>query len=62
MRTPYPASLTWRKSSFTDENDCVELAWPAGSGAVRDSKNPSPTLVIDQAGLVAFLASLKAAQ
>jgi hypothetical protein len=33
--------LAWRKSSFTDPNDCVELAWPAEGGAVRDSKNAS---------------------
>jgi uncharacterized protein DUF397 len=28
----------WRKSSFTQEANCVELAFGAG---VRDSKNPT---------------------
>lgn len=28
----------WRKSSFTGEGNCVELAFGAG---VRDSKNPT---------------------
>ena len=32
--------LTWRKSSFSNPTDCVEVAWPVGSVAVRDSKNP----------------------
>jgi hypothetical protein len=32
--------LAWRKSSYSDPNDCVELAWPGELIAIRDSKNP----------------------
>ncbi|ORT58145.1 DUF397 domain-containing protein [Streptomyces sp. CB03238] len=37
-----PATLAWRKSSFTGNNgQCVELApLPGGGVAIRDSKNP----------------------
>ena len=35
------AGLTWRKSSFSGQNGCVEAAQlPGGLIAVRDSKNP----------------------
>jgi hypothetical protein len=50
-------SLTWRKSSYSGQTDCVEVGWhksshsgqtncvevanAAGSVAVRDSKNPA---------------------
>jgi hypothetical protein len=57
MRTAQPQSLSWRKSSWSDPNDCVELAWPVEAGAVRDSKNvDGPTLVLDRAGLTGFVA------
>lgn len=57
MSTPNPARLTWRKSSFTNSDECVELAW----SAVRDSKNtPGPMLTLDPTGLSAFIASAKA--
>jgi uncharacterized protein DUF397 len=32
-------TLTWRKSTKSGSNDCVELAWPTEAAAVRDSKN-----------------------
>jgi hypothetical protein len=38
--------LAWRKSMFSKVNDCVELAWPAVSVAVRDSKNPSGPMLM----------------
>ncbi|WP_414635746.1 DUF397 domain-containing protein [Actinophytocola sp.] len=34
--------LHWRKGSRSDHTNCVELAWPPTSAAVRDSKNPPP--------------------
>jgi len=36
----------WRKSSFSSEfsGDCVEVAFAQVEAAVRDSKNPGPTL------------------
>lgn len=32
--------LMWRKSSFSADKNCVEVAWPGGGVAIRDSKNP----------------------
>lgn len=54
--------LAWRKSIRSGQDgNCVELAHASdsvrGSGAVRDSKNPSgPTLPMD---LAPFLAAVK---
>jgi hypothetical protein len=45
------SDLTWRKSSYTGQDNCVELA---AAGAVRDSKNPGgPVLLVDVTALVA---------
>jgi hypothetical protein len=43
----------WRKSSHsTGDDSCVEVAL-VGSGAVRDSKNPTgPILTVDLSGLL----------
>jgi hypothetical protein len=61
MRTAQPGSLSWRKSSRSNPNNCVELAWPSAAGAVRDSKNADgPTLLLDRAavtGLVAWVSN-----
>ncbi|WP_459722632.1 DUF397 domain-containing protein [Actinophytocola sp. KF-1] len=32
--------LAWRKSSRSAESNCVELAYADTTGAIRDSKNP----------------------
>lgn len=41
----------WRRSSRSQQNgQCVELAY---TGAVRDSKNPGPTVIVDVPALVA---------
>jgi hypothetical protein len=57
MRTVQPASLSWRKSSRSNPNNCVELAWPSEAGAVRDSKNAGgPTLLLDRAALTGLVA------
>lgn len=50
------ARAQWRKSSYSGGNDgqCVELA---PHGAIRDSKNPGPTLAMN---LPAFIAAVKA--
>jgi hypothetical protein len=30
----------WRKSSYTNDNDCVEVMLLGGGTAIRDSKDP----------------------
>jgi hypothetical protein len=50
--------LAWRKSSHSDPNECVELAWPPTAAAIRDSKNPAPTLQFDRPQLAVFLATI----
>jgi hypothetical protein len=51
--------LVWRKSSHTDPNECVEIAWPAALVAVRDSKNPGPTLLFDRPDFSALVSAVK---
>ncbi|MPZ81461.1 MAG: DUF397 domain-containing protein [Actinophytocola sp.] len=59
MRSARPESLSWRKTSFSDPTNCVELAWPAEGGAVRDSKNAvGPVLVFERAALVRLVSAL----
>jgi hypothetical protein len=53
--------LQWRKSSRSNPTNCVELAWPPTAFALRDSKNPVPTLHFPRPRLAAFLATLKEA-
>jgi len=41
----------WRKSSYTNDNDCVEVRPLAGEVGVRDSKNPAAgALVVSAEG------------
>ena len=52
---------SWRKSSWSDPVNCVELAWPASVGAVRDSKNAGgPVLLFDRARFAEFVVAAKA--
>jgi predicted RNA-binding protein associated with RNAse of E/G family len=51
------SDLTWRKSSRSGEDNCLEVA---AMGAVRDSKNPDgPVLLVD---VTALVAAVKAGQ
>ncbi|MPZ80258.1 MAG: DUF397 domain-containing protein [Actinophytocola sp.] len=60
MPSVRPESSSWRKSSYSNVNDCVELAWPAEGGAVRDSKNVTgPTLTVARAGLTGLIAATR---
>ncbi|WP_435830244.1 DUF397 domain-containing protein [Saccharopolyspora shandongensis] len=34
------SELNWRKSTYTDNYNCVEVALTSDAAAVRDSKNP----------------------
>lgn len=38
--------VAWRKSSYSNPNDCVEVSWVAEDAAVRDSKNPEGPILI----------------
>lgn len=51
----------WRKSSHSNPTDCVELAQSPAAFALRDSKNPAPTLHFPRPHLTSFLTTLKAA-
>jgi hypothetical protein len=53
--------MIWRKSSFTHPNDCVEVAWPTESVALRDSKNATgPMLTFGRAEFAYFSAEAQA--
>ncbi|WP_157440337.1 DUF397 domain-containing protein [Actinokineospora inagensis] len=50
----------WRKSSYSESTNCVELArWPGGN-SVRDSKNPDRKLDISRRGVNRLLAFVRA--
>jgi uncharacterized protein DUF397 len=52
------AELVWRKSSYSsgEGTECVEIALPPESAALRDSKNRGPMLVVPRAGWTSLLA------
>jgi hypothetical protein len=53
--------MRWRKSSYSNPNNCVELAWASARAALRDSKNPTgPTLTVGRPHFATFIATLKA--
>lgn len=53
--------MTWRKSSYSSNGNCVEAAKTAGGVVVRDSKVPGgPRLTFTAAEWAAFLAGVKA--
>jgi hypothetical protein len=54
-------TLVWRKSTFSGEHECVEVAVNRKSIFVRDSKNTSdPPLGISLNSWLAFLNRVKA--
>lgn len=54
------SSLTWRKSSASDSNDCIEVATVEGMIMVRDSKNRhGGSLVFSRSGWCAFLDAVR---
>jgi hypothetical protein len=56
--------LTWRTSSLSDAQNCVEVAdLPDGGAAVRDSKDPEgPVLRFTPAEWAAFLGGVKSGE
>ena len=58
LGTPEPA---WRKSSFSNLADCVEVAPAGGQVLLRDSKRPAGTmLTLDARPWRTFLAAVGA--
>jgi Domain of unknown function (DUF397) len=54
------ATATWRKSSHSNSNGCVEVAQGDDQIAVRDSKDPSgPILLFTPLEWRAFLAGVR---
>lgn len=60
------ADLAWRKSTFSDDQDCVEVAQPGGTDGtthVRDSKSPAgPVLSFSAAEWSAFRQGVRAGE
>jgi hypothetical protein len=56
------AAAEWRKSSFSQSQNCVEVARNLpGIVAIRDSKHPDgPALVVSRARWAAFAAAVRA--
>ncbi|MCA1195729.1 DUF397 domain-containing protein [Saccharopolyspora sp. 6V] len=55
-----PGDLTWRKSSRSVTEECVEIAAVADDVAVRDSKDPSgPVLLVSRAAFRRFTATIR---
>ena len=59
-----PDAFDWRKSSFSAEGACVEMAkCPDGGVAVRNSNNPAAGMVtFTRAEIEAFLLGAKAGE
>jgi hypothetical protein len=67
MPAPTPADVTWRKSSFSNDNSgqgCVEVAvLPGGAVAVRDTKDRTRTPHQHTAAAwTAFLSGIRAGE
>jgi len=54
------APVTWRKSSFSQGGDCVEMSYTSMHVFVRDSKNPDGNmLAFTRAEWSAFIEDIK---
>jgi Domain of unknown function (DUF397) len=54
---------TWRKSTHSANNGCVEVAFVDGQVAVRDSKNPGgPVLLFSEREWTAFVDGVRAGE
>ena len=53
------STLTWRKSTYSKMENCVEVAFTAEAVALRDSKDPhGAALVVSPDAFTLFLRSL----
>ncbi|MBA0053957.1 DUF397 domain-containing protein [Streptomyces sp. AJS327] len=61
MFTPDLESAVWRKSSYSGQGgDCVEVAYALGGAVpVRDSKQPSPVMLVSEVSWASFLSDLR---
>ncbi|RNL83235.1 DUF397 domain-containing protein [Halostreptopolyspora alba] len=56
----FPNTLIFRKSSYSDRNNCVEVADASGVSAIRDSQHPDTGHIMFPATeWDAFLAEVK---
>lgn len=54
-------NLTWRKSPFSDDENCVEVAQTGDGVLMRDSKSPDgPRLAFTVGEWEAFVAGIRA--
>jgi len=57
------SSATWRKSTYSNANGCVEVAFVDTQAAVRDSKDRTgPVLVFDSHEWEAFVGGVRDGQ
>jgi Domain of unknown function (DUF397) len=63
MTRPDPATLDWKKSTFSSStNNCLEVARAQGSVFIRDSKDRrGPVLVFTDPSWLAFVRGVKTA-
>jgi len=60
MAAPDFTEATWKKSSVSWEENCVEVAFVDGAVGVRDSKDPAgPALTFNAGEWDAFLKGVK---
>jgi hypothetical protein len=58
-----PSALTWRKSSFSADGECVEVAVLDGYVAVRNSNDPGADALLFTFGEIgAWVAGIKAGE
>jgi len=60
MHAPIEFRTTWRKSSFTGANECVEVAFADAVVGMRDSKDDScRVLAVTRASWTRFLNTVR---
>jgi len=60
VAAPDPSHIVWRKSTASDPEECVEVAFVAQAILVRHSQDPSgPTLTFSKAEWNAFLTGVR---
>ncbi|GAA2352939.1 DUF397 domain-containing protein [Nonomuraea africana] len=64
MKDPDFSRAQWRKSTFSADGACVEVAYAEGAIGVRDTKQDGagPILVFDEREWAAFLRGVQAGQ